>query len=124
MVPVAADVVRPEIVGRLRQQESDCGLAPGTGGSRLAIGDEVFGVDDTGLDEGYEAQLDRRRIAAGIADDARATDLVAVELGQSVDRFGEKIGTRVRHLVPLLEHRDIADAKVGSEIDDLYAGVD
>ena len=46
-----------------------------------------------------------------------------MELGQSIDRFGEEIGTRVRHLVPLLEHRDVADAKVRGEIDDLYVGV-
>ena len=80
------------------------------------------GVDDSGLEQRQEAQLHRGRIAARVADDARALDRGAVHLGQAVHRFREEIGARVRHPVPLREHRRILEPEVGREIDDPHAG--
>ena len=77
---------------------------------------------DPGFEQRQEAQLHRRRIAAGIADDARAADRLAIHLRQAVDRFGEQVGARVRHPVPLLEHGRVLEAEIGGEIDDLHAG--
>ena len=88
---------------------SDLGLAPRARRAGLAVGDQVLGVDDAGLEQRQEAQLHRGRIAARVADDARLADRVAIELGQAVHRLGEQVRAGVRHLVPLLEHRDVAE---------------
>ena len=56
----------------------------------------MLAVDDPRLEQRNQAQLHRRRIATRVADDARALDLVAMELGQAIHRFLEEIWARVR----------------------------
>ena len=121
MVAMALDAVRLEVVGSLGEQKSHLRLAARAGDAGLAVGDQVRGVDDAGLEQRQEAELHGGRIAAGIADDARALIGVAVDLGQAVDRLLEEVGAGVRHPVPLLEHRGILEPEIRGEIDDLDA---
>ena len=58
-------------------------------------------------------------VAAGAGDQPRGADLVAVELGQAVDRLGLQVERVVRVAVPVLVDRRVAQAEVGGEIDDL-----
>ena len=58
VVPMAGDAVGLEVVGGLGEQQADLGLAARAGDARLAVGDEVLGVDDAGLEQRQEAQLD------------------------------------------------------------------
>ena len=46
-------------------------------------------------------------------------DLVAVELGQAVDRLGLQVERAVRVAVPVRVDRRVAQAEVGGEVDDL-----
>ncbi len=124
MMAMPGHAVRLEVVRRLGEEKAHLRLASRAGGARLAIGDEMPAVDDAGLEQRHEAELHRGRIAPGVADDARLPDFFAMEFGQAVHRFLEEIGTRVLQLVPLLEHRDVADAEVRREVDDLHAGAD
>ena len=82
------------------------------------------GIDDAGLDQRQESELDRGRIAAGIADDAGLGNGGAVHFRQSVHRFGEQVGAGVRHLVPALELGGVLEPEVGREVDDLDTGAD
>ena len=122
MVAVALDAVRPEVVGGFREEQSHLGLPAGAGHSGLAVGNEMRGVHDSGLEERQEAKLDGGGVTPRIADDAGALDGGAVHLGQAVDRFGEEIRTSVRHAIPLREDGRILEAKVGGEVDDPRAG--
>ena len=80
MMAVALDAVGLEVVAGLGEQESDLGLAPGAGHAGLAVGDQVLGVDRSGLEQRQEAELHGGRIAPRVADDARAADRLAVHL--------------------------------------------
>ena len=71
MMPVARHAVGLEVVGGLAEHQLELGLAPGAGHARLGVGDQVREIDDARLDQRQEAELDRGRIAAGIADEAR-----------------------------------------------------
>jgi hypothetical protein len=123
MVAVPGHAIGLEVVRGFGEQQADLRLAPGARRARLAIRDQVLAVDHARFEERDEAQLDRRRIAPRVADDARLADLVAMELRQPVHRFLEQVGARVLQLVPLLEQRDVADPEVGREVDHLHVGV-
>ena len=124
VVAMALDAVGGEVVRGLGEQQVDLGLAPRTRHARLAVGDHVLRVDHAGLDQRQEAELHGGRVAAGVADDARLADRLAVHLRQAVHALGQQVGARVRHLVPALEQRRVLEPEVGGEVDDLDAGVD
>src|SRR6516164_8765624 len=105
MMAVSFDAVSLEIVGGFREKETHLLLASRTGDTRLAIGDQMRGVDHACFEQRQESELHRGRVTARVSDDACALDLRAVDLGESVDRFLEQIGARMRYAVPLLEYR-------------------
>ena len=51
MMAMAGHAVRLEVVGCLREQEADLRLASGARRARLAIGDQMLGVDHARFDE-------------------------------------------------------------------------
>ena len=124
MMAVAADAVRLEVVRGLGEHQPQLALASGAGHAGFGVGDELRGVDHTGFDKRQEAQLDRRRIAARIAHDARLGDRCAVHLGQTIRGFGEKVRARVWHLVPPLEFLGILEPEIRRQVDDLYTRID
>ena len=65
---------------------------------------------------GASAEHGRGRIAAGVGDDRRVGDLLAVQLGQPVRGLVEQVRARVR-AVPLLVCLDRGEAEVGAEVD-------
>jgi len=71
VVAVTSDVIGLEIVGRFAEKKPHLCLAAGTGNARFRVRDQMRRIDDSGLDQGEEAELDGGWIAAGIADDAR-----------------------------------------------------
>jgi hypothetical protein len=84
----------------------------------------MFKIDHRVLDQRQKTKLHRRRIAAGVGDNARAPDTLAVDLGQAVNRFRHKLGARVLGAVPLFPRRDILDAEIGRDVDHAHAGID
>ena len=91
--------------------------APGDAGGE--VDDDVVGVDHPGLQQRQDAVDAGRRVAAGARHQPRGADLVAVELGQPVDRLGLQVERQVRVAVPVLVDRRVAQPEVGGEIDDL-----
>ena len=63
--------------------------------------------------------MGRGWVAAGIGHDICRGHPVGVELGQSVDGFGQELLLRVFDLVPRLVDRSVVDAEVGGKIDNL-----
>ena len=59
---------------RLGEQRVHFRLAAGARDARLRVGDQMVEIDDAALEERQEAELHRRRIAAGVGDDARLAD--------------------------------------------------
>ncbi|OIQ83793.1 hypothetical protein GALL_344110 [mine drainage metagenome] len=122
---VAGDAVGLEVVGRFGEQQADFALASGPRHARRAAGDQVCGVDRAGgAQQRRETDLHRRRVAAGVGDDARVADRVAVQFGQAVGGFAQQVGAGVRHAVPALESRGVAQPEVSGEVDDAHAGVE
>ena len=69
--------------------------------------------------ERREAEDRGGRIAARAGDEVRAGDLLAVELGQPVDRVAEEVGRAVL-AVPLGVGAGVAQAEVRAQVDDLH----
>ena len=88
--------------------------APETPG--LGVDDDVG--DDPGARQRREPEDRRRGVAARVGDQRGAGDLVAVVLGQPVDRLADqpRLGMRA---IPLLVDGGVAQAEVGAEIDHL-----
>ena len=112
-----------EIVRSLGEQDMRLRLASRPADARLGIGDQVPRIDGTRLKQRQKAELHRGRIAAGIGDDARLADGLAVDLGQAVDRLRYQLGAGVLHLVPFFPFGHVLYAKVGGNIDQAHAGV-
>ncbi len=118
MVAMALHRVRLEVVRGLGEEQVDLRLAAGAAHSRFGVGDQVRMIDEGGLDERQQGELDRRGIAAGIGHEPCAADPLPVDFGQPVDRFGEKLGRRVGDLVPLLPDGAIPQAEIRRKVDD------
>ena len=123
VMTVAADVVRPEVVGGFAEHQSELCLAARAGDAGFGIRDQMRRIDDARFHHWQKAELDRRRVAARVADDARLADRVPVHLREPVDRLGEEVGAGMRHLVPLLELRRILEPEIGGKVDDLRAAL-
>ena len=82
-------------------------------------------VDDAGLEQRQEAELHRGRIAAGIRDDARLADALAVHLaaGRTPPRAPAP-GQACFILYQRSHSRDVLHAEVRREVDHAHAGVE
>ena len=93
-------------------------LAARAGHARLGVDHDVGDQ----LRRGERGKREDRcgREAARTGDEVRARDLIAVELGQAVDRPLDQLGVRVLD-IPALVGCEVAQAKVGGEVDHPYA---
>ena len=100
--------VRADGVGATRSRctpgsgSSSFGVRPAAGHAALAVDDDAGQLDQPVRHQRGEAEDRRLRVAAGVGDELRAVDVVAVQLRQPVNRVGEIRGVVVRLLVPLL----------------------
>ena len=116
-VAVTLDLVGVDVL-------ADRGEVDGVGWRAAGAGDARLGVDDDVLDRVAQRRQreDRRgRVAARAGDEVGAGDLLAVQLGQPVDRPRQQLRRRVR-LVPLLVAGAV-EPEVGGQVDDLQAAV-
>ena len=97
----------------LGQQRGHLGATAGTGDARLAVGDQVVGVDQPGFQQRQKAKLHRGGIAAGDGDQAGLANLIAADLGQAVDGFLEQTRGAVRLAVPVGPDAGVAQPEVG-----------
>ena len=86
-------------------------------------GDPLLGVDHHIREQALggerrQRQQRRGRVAAGVGDELRLADRLAVQLGQAVGCAVEQIGLTVGP-VPLLICRQVAEPEVGGEVDHL-----
>ncbi len=70
------------------------------------------------MNERAEGEGGRCRVATWGGNEAGASQLVPVQLGQPVDRLADESRTGVRKAVPLLVQRRIPEPEVGPEVDD------
>ena len=90
----------------------------GAGDARLGIDDDVAG-DETGGEQRPQRQQRRRRVAARTGHERGLTNLVAVVLGEAVDRAGRP---PVRVRIPALAVVGVVQAEGAGEIEDANAG--
>ena len=122
---VMEDRVGREVLGRFAEVSLEGGLAAGAGDAGLGVADDAGGeIEDPGLDEGTESEIGGGGVAAGIGDEAGAADLVAVELGKTVDGGGEQVRGDGRFFIPALVDIGSAEAEGTGEVDDAEAGVE
>jgi len=81
-------------------------------------------IDQAGLDEWDEAQLHGRRITSWIRENTRTADCRPIDLGQAVNRFGNEFRGLMRHPIPLLPLGDVANTKIGRQIDHANPRID
>lgn len=91
------------------------GRAPSARHTGLGVDDHV--PDHTSARERRKREQRRGRIAAGVRDQRRAADLLAVELRETVDGLAEQLG-RLVLAVPAPVHGGVVQAEVGAQVDD------
>ena len=82
----------------------------------------ALAVDHPRLEQRPDGEIRRRRIAAGIGDQARRPNPLPAELRQPVGRFGQQRRLRMLGLVPLLVALGGTEAEGAAQVDDLHAG--
>ena len=91
------------------------GLGARARDARFRVDDHPRRGEEAPTQKGVEGQERPGGIAAGVGHEARAGDVVAVDLGQPVDRLAEE-GRRAVRAVPGLVGGQVAEAKVGREV--------
>src|SRR5207244_2300249 len=84
-----ADVVGGDALVAFGEVGRELGGAAGPGHAALAVHDDRAQVDVLARHEGGQAEDGRLGVAAGVGDQVGGGDLVAVNLGQAVDRLGQ-----------------------------------
>ena len=118
-VPVVADAVGVNAFGHLREQHLLLGRPPRAGHAGLGIDDDLVGIDRPRAEQRNERKLRAGGVAAGIGDEPRPLDRVAVELDQPVDCLFLQLGRVMLVAVPARIGGRISEAEVGGEIDHL-----
>jgi hypothetical protein len=126
-VAVPAEAVRADALVDLAEQHLGLEVPTRARHAALGVHDEV--ADEPGARQRGERKERGRRIAAGRPDDGdrridESGQLLAMELRQPVDRLVQEVGTRVLEAVPARVVGWVAQAEVGSEVDDRRAGRD
>src|ERR1043166_2413746 len=81
-------------------------------------------IDDARLHQRHETELYRGGVAARICNQPRALDLAAIDLRQAIYGLLDQIRAGMRDPIPFLPYPDIADAKIGGDIDEPHAGAE
>src|SRR6476660_8454132 len=84
-MPMPRHTVRLEVIGRLREKYMHFRFAAGPAHSGFRVGDQMTRISQPRLDQWEKPQLHCGRIAAWIADDARAPNALPIELRKAVD---------------------------------------
>mmetsp|Transcript_17490 Transcript_17490/g.38109 ORF Transcript_17490/g.38109 Transcript_17490/m.38109 type:complete len:282 (+) Transcript_17490:741-1586(+) len=113
---MAAHAVGVHAFGNLGVQEVHFGGAAGAADPGLGVDDDVLRLDEPGLQQRHEGQLDAGRVAAGVGHHARLLDSLAVELRKAVHHLFLQIHCRMRPAVPLLVHLRIPQAEIGRQV--------
>ena len=84
----------------------------------LGVHDDVL-LHQARFQQGGAGEDDRRGVASGVGNQVRAADLVAEELGQTVDRPLQVVDIGVGVSVPLLVDGDVVHPVVARQVDGL-----
>ena len=79
----------------------------------FGVSHEMVAVHEVCFHQRQQRELDSGRIAAGVRHEARAADLLPVDLGKAVDGLGHAEGGGMLHLVPTFPGGDVLQAEVG-----------
>ena len=123
-VAVATDAVRLHALVDLAEQEVRLGFAPGTRHAALRIHNEI--ADEPGAGQWGEREQGRGRVATRGPDDRdrrihERSKLVAMELREAIDGLIEEVRARVLEAVPARVVGGVAQAEVGTLVDDRRA---
>ena len=94
-VPVRAPGrVGREVLGHLAEEQILAQRAAGAGRAALGVGDDALGLDEPVLEQRDERQQHRGRVAAGVRDEPRSAQRLAVVLREAEDRLADELGRR------------------------------
>src|SRR5437867_56959 len=116
-VPVLRHAVGADALVDGPEKEGLVDAVARTGDARLRVDDDVV-ADEAGRRRREEREERGGRIAAGIRDELRAAEPVAMAFGQAVHRLSEERGRRVLVPVPLAVERGIPEAEIAPDVDD------
>ena len=117
---MGGDLVGQDVLAGDRQMRGVIEHAPGAGDPLLGVDHDVG--DQPRASQRREPEHGRRRVAAGVGDDARTRDPLAVQLAQPVHSFIQQVRPRVL-AIPLLVRGQRPESEVGAEIDDARAAL-
>jgi hypothetical protein len=127
-VAMAEDGVGGEIVGGVHEVRVCRGGFAGSTDSGLCVADDAMGhVHQACLKQGREREDDGGGVAAGVGDEACAGNLVAVELGRSIDCLGLQRGGEIWICVVQLINGAVGallEAPSSAEVDDFDSVLD
>ena len=120
MAVLAALTIAKDVGLPLGKQHVFLERPPGPGNPVLQVADDVVEVDQPALDQRAQRELHGRGVAAGPGDQPRGANVVAVELGQAVNRLFLQIDRDMGGAVPFFISRRVAEAEIGAQIDNLH----
>ncbi|KAF1056633.1 MAG: hypothetical protein GAK44_00144 [Pseudomonas delhiensis] len=121
-VTVPFDRIGHHALAGLTEQRTDLGAPSRAANTGLAVGNQARGIGQSGLQQRNQPQLSGRRVATGHSDQACRTNLLAIDLRQSVHRLGQQFRRAMRLAVPLGPLFSILQTEVGRQVDDPSPG--
>ena len=111
-----------EVIASLAQQNADFGFAARSADPGFGVGDQRLPVNDTGFEQRQEPQLYGGWVATGIGDQAGAANGLAVDFGQTINRFRQQFRAGVRHPVPVFPLFSPPQPEISGQINDFDTG--
>ena len=120
-MPVAPALgIARDILGPLGKEHVLLQRPPCPGNPVLEVADDVIEVDQPLRDQRAQRELHGRRVAARPRDQPRPADLLAIELGQAIDRLGLQFGRGMGRAIPFFVFRRIAQPEIRAEVHHLH----
>ena len=120
-VAMMADPVGMETLRDLREQHVLLGRPARPRHPRLRVDDDVVDRDHAFADQRDERKLCACGVAAGIGDEPRLFDVVAVDLDQTVNRLFLQVGRGMLAAIPARIGGGVGETKIGREVDHFRA---
>ena len=114
-----ADAIGVEALRHLGEQHLLLRRPARPGHAGLGVDHDLVRHDRLGLEQRRQRKLRAARVAAGVGDEPRLLDLVAMHLDQAIDRLALQLRRMMLVAVPARIGRDVVQPEVGREVDHL-----
>ena len=108
----AADGIGVIAFAQLGMEQVFLERPPGPGYRAFHVEDDLVQIDDPGRNQGPQRELARCRVTPGASNQPRALDIIAIELGQPVDRLALLFQRGVVVAIPFLVGFRIAQPEI------------